>query len=90
VNVFKTLEEEEYSKMEKFVIVCGLVLVGLVLIVAFGALLALPTMWLVNGLFAPAALEAVFGGPISFLGAWGLNILAGLLFKSSGTTVKKD
>jgi hypothetical protein len=60
----------------------------LVLAVVFGALLALPTMLLVNGIFSAAALKAVFGGPLSFLGAWGINILCGLLFKTSVSSSK--
>lgn len=62
----------------------------LALAVGFGALLALPTMLLVNGLFSAAALKAVFGGPISFLGAWGINILCGLLFKNTSVSSSKD
>lgn len=71
--------------MEKFLL--GLVVgVGAIaLIVVFGALLALPVMWLWNGvlpnLFATAVIK-----PIDFWNAWGLLILCGLLFKGSSSS----
>lgn len=58
-------------------------------LVGLGALMAIPTMLLVNGLFSPTLLQTVFGGPISFLSAWGLNILCGFLFKSTTSSSKK-
>ena len=71
--------------IEKFVIGTALALSGIVLIVALGALLALPVMWLWNGvlpnLFATGVIK-----PIDFWNAWGLLILCGLLFKSSASS----
>lgn len=53
-------------------------------IVGLSFLLAYPTMWLVNYLFASAFLTFVFGAAkLSVLKAWALNFVAGILFKSS-------
>ena len=70
--------------MDAFCKAIGVVIIFSVVVVVIGGLLALPTMFLVNGLFAPSAIQAVFGvEKIGFLCAFGLNILCGLLFKSS-------
>ncbi len=51
---------------------------------------ALPTMWLVNYLFAPSLLMTVFGVPsITFWQALGLSVLCGILFKASYTSSNK-
>lgn len=61
------------------------IVIGIVIVVALGALLALPVMWLWNGvlpnLFATAVVR-----PIDFWNAWGLLILCGLLFRSSSSS----
>jgi hypothetical protein len=68
----------------------ALVLGIIVLVVVIGLLLAFPVMWLVNFLFAPSALLVVFGTvKLGFWQAYGLLVLAGLLFKSSSTTGSK-
>lgn len=56
-----------------------------VLILVFGFLLAYPTMWAMNYLFASSFLIFVFGGPLTAYKAWLLNALASLLFKSTIT-----
>lgn len=52
-----------------------------------GLLLALPTMWLLNWL-VPALIPGAAGWSITWLQAWGLNILSNILFK--GLDRKKD
>jgi hypothetical protein len=61
------------------------ILVGAVLVMAYALLLALPTMWLWNWL-----MPEIFGLiQISFWQALGLNFLAEILFKSSGSSSSK-
>jgi hypothetical protein len=71
----------------------AIVLTGLglvVLLTGLGFLLAYPTMWLVNYLFSATFLTFVFGtAKLSVLQAWVLNIVAGILFKSTNTTTSK-
>ena len=56
--------------------------VGIALVVAFAAVLALPVQWLWNdvmpNLFVPNVIRQ-----IDFWNAWGLLVLCGLLFKNS-------
>ena len=52
-----------------------------------GLLFALPTMWLLNWL-VPALIPGAAGWSITWLQAWGLNILSNILFK--GVDMKKD
>lgn len=63
-------------------------LVGFVLILfVVGGLSAIVTLWLVNYLFSAAFLTFVFGiSALTFGKAWALNIVAGLLFKTSVTS----
>jgi hypothetical protein len=64
---------------EKLMFVLG----GLVAIVFFSFLLAWPVMWLWNN----ALVGAISGfTEISWLQAWGIKILFGLLFKTTVTT----
>jgi len=67
-----------------------LVALGIVaLIVVIAVVIALPVMLIVNYLFAPAVLTAVFGvSQLTFWKAFWLAILTGLLFKSSNTSTK--
>lgn len=65
--------------MEAISKIVGLVVLSLLLIVGLGLLFALPTMWLWNGCLVGAV---SFASPIGWLQAWGLNILAGLMFGS--------
>lgn len=68
--------------LEKLVTLVGALVIVVALVVLMGAILALPVMWLWNGvvvdLFAAGAVR-----PVGFWSAWGLLILCGLLFKSS-------
>lgn len=62
-----------------------LVIVGALAMMFFmGFLLAFPTKWLMNWLIAPDAMAAVFGvAKFDVWHAWGLNVLAGFLFKGA-------
>lgn len=62
-------------------------LLFVVLIVVIGLFWALPTMWLLNWL-VPALIPGAAGWSITWLQAWGLNILCNILFK--GTKDKKS
>lgn len=59
------------------------------LIGALGLLFAIPIAYLLEYVFAPAVLTAVFGtATISVWKAWGISILFGLLFKSHVSSSK--
>lgn len=58
----------------------------LVMCCILGLLLALPTMWLLNWL-VPVLIPGAAGWSITWIQAWGLNILTGILFRG---TYKKD
>jgi len=65
-----------------------------VIIIAFalalGLLLAYPTMWLINSVFAPSLLMTVFGvSKIAFWQTYALMVLLGM-FRSSVTGSSKD
>ena len=65
-----------------------LYLIGyVVLCCVLGLLFALPTMWLLNWL-VPALIPGAAGWSITWLQAWGLNILSNILFK--GVDRKKE
>jgi hypothetical protein len=56
------------------------------LVIGLSALMALPFMWLWNGL-----MPDIFGlKSLSFMQAWGLLILSSFLFKNSSISSKKD
>jgi hypothetical protein len=60
------------------------------LIFAFSALFAWFTMLLVNVLFTPTIIAAIFGtAKLTFWKALGLNLLAGFLFKSTSVNNAK-
>jgi hypothetical protein len=60
-----------------------LALVGIVgLVIALGLLFSLPVMWLWNGCLV-GAIDGV--REVTWLQAWGLNVLFGILFKTSIT-----
>ncbi len=70
--------------MEKFVTYLGIGVVSLVLIVLVAAAFAFPTLWLWNWL-----MPSIFGlTKITFWQSLGINILSGLLFKSSNINTK--
>jgi hypothetical protein len=59
-------------------------IIGVIVAVAFGAIVALPVMWLWNGCIA-----GFFPiGEIGYLHAWGLLILCNLLFSKTHQTNK--
>ena len=77
--------------METLLKVIGAVVFFMVIVVGLAMLLAYPTMWLVNYLFAPSALMAVFGSAtIGFWKAFWLNFFFGVAFKSSASTSSKS
>ncbi len=57
-------------------------------VVVIGALLAVPVMWLWNGVM-PNLFAAGVVKQIDFWNAWGLLILCGLLFKTSVSSETK-
>jgi len=63
----------------------------LVLVIAFGlsALLAYPVKWIINYLFTPGVLLALFGvAKMTFWRAFWLSYLCSVLFKSSYSSSK--
>jgi hypothetical protein len=60
------------------------ILVVVVMVVAIGLLFSLPVMLLWNGCLVGAVTGV---NEISWLQAWGILVLAGLLFKSSDASV---
>lgn len=58
-----------------------------IIIVGLALLMAWPTKFLINSLFSPGLLLAVFGtSSIGFLKALYINALAGMLFKSTSSS----
>ena len=67
--------------MDVVVKLLGGLLYTVIITIAIGLLLSLPVFWLWNGI-----LPDLFGfKQITWMEAWGLMILSGLLFKSSVT-----
>jgi hypothetical protein len=64
--------------MEKFLKLLGF-LAGCLF---FGMLWAFPTMWLLNWL-VPVLIPGAAGWTITWLQAWGVNILCNILFKEN-------
>jgi len=59
------------------------------ILVVVGLLVGYPAKWIMNYLLAPSALQAVFGvARMTFWRAFWLNILCGILFKASASSVK--
>lgn len=56
--------------------------VVILIFIGLAFLSTLPTMFLVNYIFAPAVLETVFGGPLDFWKALALNVLFAILFSN--------
>jgi len=65
--------------------VIGALVLGVILVVAFGLLLSLPVMLLWNYCLVGAVAGVA---EIGWLQAWGILILCGFLFKSSTSTSK--
>jgi hypothetical protein len=71
--------------MDKVFIVIGAAIVGIAGIVFLGFLLSWPVMWLWNN----ALVGAVVGvNEVSWVQAWGISTLSGILFKTSVSTSK--
>lgn len=71
--------------MDKVFVVIGAAIVGIVGIVFLSFLLSWPVMWLWNN----ALIGAVVGvNEVSWVQAWGISVLFGLLFKSNVSTSK--
>lgn len=60
--------------------ILALVFIGIAMIIVIGLVLALPVMWLWNGCLVGAVAGVT---EIGWLQAWGINVLCGMLFKSS-------
>jgi multidrug efflux pump subunit AcrB len=66
--------------MEKLILVAAAVVAGIVGLVFLSFLLSWPVMWLWNN----ALVGAITGiNQVSWLQAWGISTLSGLLFKTS-------
>ena len=77
--------------METLVKIVGVIVLLVVFIAGFALLMALPTMWIINYLFTPSAITAVFGtSAIGFWKAFWLNFFFGIAFKSSSSSSKSD
>jgi hypothetical protein len=77
--------------MDKVLGAIGAVVVVVVIVAIVCLLMGYPTMWLMNYLFAPTALQAVFGiAQMTFWKAFWLNILAGILIKSTSASWDKS
>lgn len=73
--------------MEDFMTIVGWIVLFIVTCCALGLLFALPTMWLLNWL-VPALIPGAAGWSITWIQAWGVNILCNILFK--GVKSNKD
>jgi len=72
--------------MNKITEIIGTVLLVLFIVAVLAFILAFPTLWLWNWL-----MPAIFGlTKITFWQAVGINILSGILFKSSSSSSKKS
>jgi len=83
---FQVKRRSTHKTMEKFL---GYLVIGVgfvALVIGLSALMALPFMWLWNGL-----MPEIFGlKSLSFLQSWGLLILSGFIFKNHQISSKKD
>ena len=76
--------------MEKFLAVVAIVLGFVALLVGLGALMAIPTVYILNYLFSSAFLMLVFGvAKVGFWRAWVFNIFCGLFLKGVSTSKSK-
>jgi len=73
--------------MEKFLKSVGIGISALIIATLLATLSAWFVMLLINWLFTPTALMAVFGvAKIGFWKAWGISFLTSMLFKSTGSS----
>lgn len=86
-EILEEMEEKEkkkknYLNMSDFLETIVYILGYLVMCCILGLLFALPTMWLLNWL-VPALIPGAAGWSITWLQAWGINMLCALLFKNN-------
>ena len=75
--------------MDKFLKAVVFAVFALVMYIVLGVLFAWPTKWLVNYLFTPSVLKALFGVPhVDLWRAFALDVLCCTLFKGSAVTSK--
>lgn len=71
--------------MDKVFVIVGAAIVGIAAVVFLSFVLSWPVMWLWNN----ALVGAVTGfNEVSWLQAWGISVLCGLLFKSTVSNSK--
>jgi len=71
--------------MDKVFIIIGAAIVGIAGILFLGFLLSWPVMWLWNN----ALVGAIVGvNEVSWVQAWGISTLSGILFKTTVSTSK--
>ena len=75
--------------MEDFMTTVGCIILFIVYCCTLGLLLALPTMWLLNWL-VPILIPGAAGWSITWMQAWGVNILCNILFKGVRNNKKDD
>jgi hypothetical protein len=76
--------------MEALIKGIGIIVLVVGFVVLYGILLAWPVMWLINQLFPTSLIMAVFGIPyMTFWKALALNVLCGMLFKSTCSSDSK-
>jgi hypothetical protein len=75
--------------MEQLLKGLGALLAIIALVIIVGFIIALPTLIIVNYLFTSAVLITMFGIPaLTFWKAFWLNVLCGILFKSTSSSSK--
>ena len=81
------ITEEKENKMETFVKVVGIAVLGVIAVVVVGLIMSLPVMWLWKG-----CLVAANPGikEIGWLQAWGIMILCGMLFNKGSTSTSSS
>ena len=71
--------------MDKVFVVVGAAIVGIAAVVFLSFVLSWPVMWLWNN----ALVGAITGvNEVSWLQAWGISVLCGILFKSTASVSK--
>lgn len=69
--------------------IVGCIVLFIVYCCVLGLLFALPTMWLLNWL-VPALIPGAAGWSITWMQAWGVNILCNILFKGVKSNKNDD
>ena len=77
--------------METVTKAIGAIVLVVMIIAVLAIVMAWPTMWLVNYTFSPSAIMAIFGRTtLDFWHALALNVVCGLLFRSTSTNTSKN